>query len=538
MLRRSTRLQPGRRQEGSGGYIVHSGGHDGGDDDLKNETSRSMRAMWIPKVLILWSPSRRYLSAKLLIFGVAVVLFCLGSLCTRTLSETECNALFQRHGKVVHNNTNQHYPRWNDEFGFDVQLLVEAIQKRLPLDSPPHELTEDESNQLPSFHKVYVITRGMQDVELWSLSMPFQNQSQIVAERARFTESLLLKTAQMLDPRPTKTYMTKPRGMDSVHAAIRRWGGLVFVVNYGDSLFCCSDTESLDFATPLPIFTMSAPWSSQCRHAFPMPTYETVIRATKRQASAHKRIIPLSWDSWLFYPWYRRIRKAVWRGSPTGPVKVWRPPLESQSLSIGNRHLFGEQVTHLDLRWDLCKEGYEHPEWIDAKFVGTQEQWPRLAEYPQYVGNRIDYRDFQQYRAVIDVDGNSWSSRFGQLLCSSSVVLKVEPQYVDYFYPELQAWKHYIPVHQGESEESNLLQMVKCAVADDNSVIVQSIVANANQWCREKMKPESLARDMAGILETYAALALRHNVTRLPSMQTAAMIPNLLSSHNFARVTP
>jgi Glycosyl transferase family 90 len=542
MLRRSTRLQLERRREGSGGseYSVRSGGHDGVDDDDRKiaAPSQSSRAMWIPKVLILWSPCRKHVSAKLLIFVVAMVLW-LGNRCTRTLSEAEFNTLLQSHGKVVHNNTNQHFPRWDDEFGFDIQLLVEVIQKRFPLDSPPHELTEDESNRLPSFHKVYVIARGkQQDMELWSLSMPFQNKSQIIAERARFTEPLLLKTAQMLDPRQTKTYMTEAIGMESVHAAIRRWGGLVFVVNYGDSMFCCSDTESLDFAPPLPIFTMSAPWSSQCRHAFPMPTFETIIRATKRQASAQKRIIPLSWDSWLFYPWYRRIRKAVWRGSPTGPVKFWRSSLESQSLSVGDRHLLDEQATHLDLRWDLCKEGYEHPEWIDAMFVGTQDLWPRLSEYPQYVGNRIDHRDFQHYRAVIDVDGNSWSSRFGQLLCLSSVVLKIDPQYVDYFYPELQAWKHYIPVHHGGSEESNLLQMVKFAVADENSGLVQSIVANANQWCREKVKPESLARDMARILETYAALALRHNLTRLSSTHTATMVPNLLSSHKFTRVTP
>jgi Glycosyl transferase family 90 len=543
MLRRSTRPQLERRHEGSGGYSVQSGGQDGDDDDLKNETS--MRAMWIPpKVLILWlSPYRKYRSAMLLIFGVAVV-FWLGSLWTRTLSgtETECHTLLQRHEKVVQNNTKQHFPRWDDEFGFDIQSLVEAIQKRL--DSPSHLLTEDESNQMPSFHKVYVIARGKEDMELWSLSMPFQNKSQIISERARLTEPMLLKTVQMLGSRLAKTFTTEPRAMESIQAVIRRWGGLVFVVNYGDSLWCCSDdTESLDVAPPpsppLPIFTMSAPWSSQCRHAFPMPTYETMIRATKRQASAKKRIIPLSWDSWLYYPWYRRIRKAVWRGSPTGPVKFWKPRLDSQSLSDGNRHLLDGQVTHLDLRWDLCKEGYEHPEWIDAMFVGTQELWPRLSEYPQYVGDRIDVRDYQKYRAVIDVDGNSWSSRFGQLLCLSSVVLKVEPQYVDYFYPELQAWKHYIPVHLGGSKESNLLQMAKCAVADENSGLVQGIVANANQWCRDKMKPESLARDMARILETYAALALRHNLTRqLPSLQTSTMIPNLLSSQKFTRITP
>jgi len=29
------------------------------------------------------------------------------------------------------------------------------------------------------------------------------------------------------------------------------------------------------------------------------------------------------------------------------------------------------------------------------------------------------------YRAIIDIDGNNWSSRFASLLCTNSVIIKV-----------------------------------------------------------------------------------------------------------------
>lgn len=71
--------------------------------------------------------------------------------------------------------------------------------------------------------------------------------------------------------------------------------------------------------------------------------------------------------------------------------------------------------------------------------------------------------------------GTMHSGRFGSLLCFNSIVLKVDPQYVDYFHAKrepsygpmyskmskqvkhqsdpLQAWQHYIPVR---SDFSNL----------------------------------------------------------------------------------
>lgn len=52
--------------------------------------------------------------------------------------------------------------------------------------------------------------------------------------------------------------------------------------------------------------------------------------------------------------------------------------------------------------------------------------------------------DFQNFRAVIDIDGNSWSERFAKLLCRNSVVIKVQPEQVDYFWPTLQAGVHYV----------------------------------------------------------------------------------------------
>jgi hypothetical protein len=90
--------------------------------------------------------------------------------------------------------------------------------------------------------------------------------------------------------------------------------------------------------------------------------------------------------------------------------------------------------------------------------------------------------DFQKYRAVIDVDGNSWSERFPRLLCRNSVVVKLEPEQVDYFWPTLQAGVHYVAANF-----SNLVEAVQYAIAPEHEEEMKRMVANARHWCRQRM---------------------------------------------------
>lgn len=109
--------------------------------------------------------------------------------------------------------------------------------------------------------------------------------------------------------------------------------------------------------------------------------------------------------------------------------------------------------------------------------------------------------DFQKYRAILDIDGNSWSSRFGKLLCYNSVVLKVDPKFVDYFYlAYLQPWKHFVPVRY---DLSDLMEKAQWTLDPQNEAAVQAIVANANEFCRTHMVRSVLAEDLLDVWDSY-----------------------------------
>lgn len=97
-------------------------------------------------------------------------------------------------------------------------------------------------------------------------------------------------------------------------------------------------------------------------------------------------------------------------------------------------------------------------------------------------GPYIPLDDFQGFRAVVDIDGNSWSERFPKLLCRNSVVIKVQPGQVDYFWPTLQAGVHYVATNL-----TMLVETVYDALSPKRDEDMMRIVANARNWCRRRM---------------------------------------------------
>ena len=79
-------------------------------------------------------------------------------------------------------------------------------------------------------------------------------------------------------------------------------------------------------------------------------------------------------------------------------------------------------------RGKLVQKSMETPELIDAAFVNIIQQYKDQKQELRnqtVLGDRMPFDDYMKYKAIIDIDGNNWSSRFPKLLCSNSIVIKV-----------------------------------------------------------------------------------------------------------------
>jgi hypothetical protein len=105
----------------------------------------------------------------------------------------------------------------------------------------------------------------------------------------------------------------------------------------------------------------------------------------------------------------------------------------------------------------------------------------QTGELIEQSNNQIPFRDFMRFRAIVDIDSNGASTRYGPLLCMNSVVIKVKPKFGNYWNDELEPWVHFIPV---ESDLSDLKKQIDFAVSNKHQKQVRQIIHNANSWCR------------------------------------------------------
>jgi hypothetical protein len=293
------------------------------------------------------------------------------------------------------------------------------------------------------------------------------------------TEGVLQLAWSRLMTTPHATETTKNDDRWQVLREAVSSGGFPFLVWYGDYKSCNHLNWNKKYSIPL--FTTCA--HIDCQYSFPLPTYKT-IRDSQASSKDWEAIL----DSYTTaYPWESKIRKLVWRGSLSGK----NDDMKSARWRLGKLVTEQDATGLFDVGLVSIPSRHDHLN-LDLTAVGglAKPMHPMAA--------------FQKYVAVLDIDGNSWSSRFGKLLCYNSVVVKVEPEYVDYFhFKDLQPWKHYVPV---KSDLSDLVEQAAFVTDPANDEAVREIVTNANDWCQRRMVWTSIAEDVLDIWDAYVRL--------------------------------
>ncbi len=172
----------------------------------------------------------------------------------------------------------------------------------------------------------------------------------------------------------------------------------------------CSVSERFD-AFAYPRFSWSLPatkYGDSWCNTISVPSYSNWFSFHNENQS--------SWDSklasnWREYAWSSKKNKAVWRGSTTCP-----------------QSFMGAELNETP-RGKLVQMSIKYPHLIDAAFVNFvnffKGKKDKLQNQTNVAIKRMPFEEQMAYKAIIDIDGNNWSSRFASLLCTNSVVIKV-----------------------------------------------------------------------------------------------------------------
>ncbi len=200
-------------------------------------------------------------------------------------------------------------------------------------------------------------------------------------------------------------------GCDAALDRERRWpGGMPMMLYHRDQHEC--DIMKRSDSYPYPRFSWNIPatkYGDDWCNAISVPTYINW--------KAFRDMDPSKWDAKIKtnerkYPWYSKIDRAVWRGSTT-----YHPDMYG-----------GSELNEIP-RGKLVQLSMKRPELIDAAFVNFRHDYTgkkdELRNQTIIAPRRMPFDEQMKYKAIIDIDGNSWSGRFASLLCTNSVVIKV-----------------------------------------------------------------------------------------------------------------
>ena len=159
-------------------------------------------------------------------------------------------------------------------------------------------------------------------------------------------------------------------------------------------------------------------------------------------------------------PWSSRKQILFWRGTDSSPKSKLDPKVCERTIlcrtvrTFINSSLYDcalVDVTQVDQLETLKNEG--------------------LLALP------VKFKDFLQYRYLLDIDGwsNSWSGCFRKLL-SGSLLFKVESDWEQWYYDKIRPWEHYVPV---KKDISDLEEKVSWAIENDSEA--RAISENARQ---------------------------------------------------------
>ena len=186
----------------------------------------------------------------------------------------------------------------------------------------------------------------------------------------------------------------------------------------------------------------------------------------------------------------RRKGKAIFLGSSTG----WATGHRQAAILAGilhNESVYSGYTQMVDLpAGDTTEEDH---------LALPHETKPKMSLADQVKG----------YKYVINADGHCAALRLRQLLASDSVVLWVESNQNEWFYPLLQPFVLYIPVRFDAQEAAHdpLTDLIeKIAWAEANPKTMANIVHNANKFATTHLSERALSCYALQLLDDYARL--------------------------------
>ncbi|GAA5941976.1 uncharacterized protein JCM15063_004260 [Sporobolomyces koalae] len=224
----------------------------------------------------------------------------------------------------------------------------------------------------------------------------------------------------------------------------------------------------------------------------------------------------------------KKYNKAVWRGSTTGSdltiaharkysqrVRLARVPLATGEVTVPLAKDDGPNLLGPVQDYTASARAFANA-YLDIKFQGRAQQCGDAESCARFEKDFewdgfMSEEEQNQYKYVIDVDGNGWSGRFHRLMASNSLVLK-STIFPEWYADRVQPWVHYVPLKVDYSDLYPILAFFQGSPLDGSGAhedLAEKIATAGSGWARDFWRWEDMQAYLLRLVLEYARILNR-----------------------------
>jgi protein glucosyltransferase len=145
----------------------------------------------------------------------------------------------------------------------------------------------------------------------------------------------------------------------------------------------------------------------------------------------------------------------------------------------------------------------EKPNLVDAQYTKNQAWKSDADTLHQPPASEVSFEDHCKYKYLYNFRGVAASFRFKHILLCKSLVFHVGNEWMEFFYPALKPWIHYVPVEANATKEK-LEELLDFIIKHDD--IAKEIAENGYNVIWNNLKLSDVTCYWRKLLKKYAAL--------------------------------
>ncbi|KAK4049073.1 Protein O-glucosyltransferase 2 [Microbotryomycetes sp. JL201] len=213
----------------------------------------------------------------------------------------------------------------------------------------------------------------------------------------------------------------------------------------------------------------------------------------------------------------KTIDKLLWRGSTTGSdLTLAHMRKNSQRPRLCKLPKTTGLVTvdlapddprgHIDPTLSYTEHANELSDaYFDFQFTGYPTQCGDTKTCSEFEAQFQTPAQQNEYKYVLDVDGNGWSGRFHRLMSSNSLVMK-STMFPEWYIDRIQPWVHYVPVSVNYSELWDIMAFFKGDVTGQvgHDRLAKEIALEGKRWAEQYWRWEDMQAYFLRLILEYA----------------------------------